>query len=110
AGRARAVGSSGGPPLSTLFPSTTLSRSEIDETRHEHRVVVAVPAEPMEQAPPGERVERGRRRPREHVRVRRREHRALERAARPRDRKSTRQNSSHVKISYAVFCLQKNNR
>src|SRR5690606_41944709 len=25
----------------------------------------------------------------------------------PRDRKSTRLNSSHVKISYAVFCLQK---
>src|SRR5690606_41682060 len=26
-----------------------------------------------------------------------------------RDRKSTRLNSSHVKISYAVFCLQKKN-
>src|SRR5690606_41713310 len=26
-----------------------------------------------------------------------------------RDRKSTRLNSSHVKISYAVFCLKKNN-
>src|SRR5690625_7110750 len=26
----------------------------------------------------------------------------------PRDRKSTRLNSSHVAISYAVFCLQKN--
>src|SRR6266511_4492815 len=26
---------------------------------------------------------------------------------RPRDRKSTRLNSSHVKISYAVFCLKK---
>src|SRR5690606_40441461 len=28
-------------------------------------------------------------------------------AVRPRDRKSTRLNSSHVKISYAVFCLKK---
>src|SRR5690606_41712329 len=28
-------------------------------------------------------------------------------AARPSDRKSTRLNSSHVKISYAVFCLKK---
>src|SRR5690606_40676447 len=28
-------------------------------------------------------------------------------AARQRDRKSTRLNSSHVKISYAVFCLKK---
>src|SRR5690606_41814600 len=27
--------------------------------------------------------------------------------ARPEDRKSTRLNSSHVKISYAVFCLKK---
>src|SRR5207302_7278890 len=27
--------------------------------------------------------------------------------ASPRDRKSTRLNSSHVKISYAVFCLKK---
>src|SRR5690606_39453764 len=29
------------------------------------------------------------------------------RAVAPRDRKSTRLNSSHVKISYAVFCLKK---
>src|SRR5207249_10267747 len=28
----------------------------------------------------------------------------------PRDRKSTRLNSSHVSISYAVFCLKKKNR
>src|SRR3989442_10813417 len=28
-------------------------------------------------------------------------------ASRPRDRKSTRLNSSHVRISYAVFCLKK---
>src|SRR5215813_3045528 len=28
-------------------------------------------------------------------------------AARSRDRKSTRLNSSHVRISYAVFCLKK---
>src|SRR5690606_40906554 len=30
------------------------------------------------------------------------------RAGTPKDRKSTRLNSSHVKISYAVFCLKKN--
>src|SRR5690349_23798848 len=29
------------------------------------------------------------------------------RVRRPRDRKSTRLNSSHVEISYAVFCLKK---
>src|SRR5699024_12352212 len=34
-------------------------------------------------------------------------HSALERLETLRDRKSTRLNSSHVSISYAVFCLQK---
>src|SRR5690606_40174338 len=33
---------------------------------------------------------------------------AREQRCRARDRKSTRLNSSHVKISYAVFCLKKN--
>src|SRR2546430_12906022 len=32
---------------------------------------------------------------------------AVERAARTEDRKSTRLNSSHSQISYAVFCLKK---
>src|SRR5258707_1666951 len=32
------------------------------------------------------------------------------RPRRPRDRKSTRLNSSHANISYAVFCLKKKNR
>src|SRR5690606_41455417 len=32
-----------------------------------------------------------------------------DRAQHPLDRKSTRLNSSHVKISYAVFCLKKKN-
>src|SRR5258707_7285093 len=31
-------------------------------------------------------------------------------ASRPRDRKSTRLNSSHANISYAVFCLKKKKR
>src|SRR5436305_14272290 len=35
--------------------------------------------------------------------------RALERHHQRRDRKSTRLNSSHVRISYAVFCLKKKN-
>src|SRR5690606_39682971 len=34
-------------------------------------------------------------------------HDFLNRGRPPRDRKSTRLNSSHVKISYAVFCLKK---
>src|SRR3712207_8548714 len=32
------------------------------------------------------------------------------RARRPEDRKSTRLNSSHANISYAVFCLKKKNK
>src|SRR5689334_25170300 len=35
--------------------------------------------------------------------------RARSEHARPRDRKSTRLNSSHSSISYAVFCLKKKN-
>src|SRR5690349_22064582 len=65
------------PPRSTLFPYTTLFRSRADDR-----------ARPALQ-------ERGAGGPRHAAR-------------RPRrDRKSTRLNSSHVEISYAVFCLKK---
>src|SRR5690606_41802561 len=73
------------PPRSTLFPYTTLFRSQFDEvgarTSRDHRqgrraqVVGGTPC--------------------------------LERHLARLDRKSTRLNSSHVKISYAVFCLKK---
>src|SRR2546426_8469066 len=86
------------PPRSTLFPYTTLFRS----------------------APQGgarERGDRGVRAPdpgggvagardRDDVRVVDQEHRGRVRAG---DRKSTRLNSSHLVISYAVFCLKKKN-
>src|SRR5690606_40710511 len=49
---------------------------------------------------------RGRRRPWLRVRTSRR-CRGSRRRCPNRDRKSTRLNSSHVKISYAVFCLKK---
>src|SRR2546426_11101108 len=42
-----------------------------------------------------------------HPRHLRRRHREAARALRSRDRKSTRLNSSHLVISYAVFCLKK---
>src|SRR5437660_8204176 len=65
------------PPRSTLFPYTTLFRSDRARDR--------------------------RRSSRCRCRARRR--------PRPReDRKSTRLNSSHVAISYAVFCLKKKKR
>src|SRR3712207_8070353 len=81
------------PPRSTLFPYTTLFRSTeeedgdpIGDPRHYQRPVGVDPAEPLDQV-----VERDRDR--------------LE-----RDRKSTRLNSSHANISYAVFCLKKKNK
>src|SRR6266704_3532672 len=62
------------PPRSTLFPYTTLFRSEIPRR----------------------------------TRARLSDPRRLSSGRRDRlDRKSTRLNSSHVSISYAVFCLQK---
>src|SRR3989475_7762981 len=75
------------PPRSTLFPYTTLFRSLVAMS-HGHR-----------------HAERERH-ARDRVRVGQRDHgerhgRALE------DRKSTRLNSSHSQISYAVFCLKK---
>src|SRR5690606_41763970 len=70
------------PPRSTLFPYTTLLRSGVIQlVRQWYRRPARVAAD-------------------RHVRPR------AGRAA-AEDRKSTRLNSSHVKISYAVFCLKK---
>src|SRR5256885_4013857 len=90
------------PPRSTLFPYTTLFRSlEVeDEDEHQREARQAV----------DER--RGRRRA-EHpvLEDRQVEHRralaALDEHEERQDRKSTRLNSSHLVISYAVFCLKK---
>src|SRR2546422_1465691 len=81
------------PPRSTLFPYTTLFRSRLDQ-------------------PAGNRGDGGGEPGRRAV------HRDAERRRRDlpealpnahRDRKSTRLNSSHGYISYAVFCLKKKN-
>src|SRR5690348_17884699 len=90
------------PPRSTLFPYTTLFRSVFPRLRSPYRRLV--------------RAEASRR-------GLRRNFRGLADALRPlarevphlgrlaqagvRDRKSTRLNSSHPSISYAVFCLKK---
>src|SRR3989454_8489429 len=84
------------PPRSTLFPYTTLFRS----------VRTAQVAEVENQV-----VERGdalvaRERERRHVAVVPRAQRGQPGGA-LLDRKSTRLNSSHLVISYAVFCLKK---
>src|SRR3712207_7587052 len=71
------------PPRSTLFPDTTLFRSaplprREGERRGEYRRVPDGEQRPRPDAPPLQ------------------------------DRKSTRLNSSHANISYAVFCLKNN--
>src|SRR5438874_5247497 len=74
------------PPRSTLFPYTTLFRSGLPVRDgglpgRDHPVVAHRAGCARRRAPPP--------------------HQPL------RDRKSTRLNSSHVEISYAVFCLKK---
>src|SRR2546427_7346487 len=88
------------PPRSTLFPYTTLFRSQGQHDEHQEQGLELAPhagddeEERVEQQPPlgavgaahgGGAVDAGRR----------------------GDRKSTRLNSSHSQISYAVFCLKK---
>src|SRR5436853_4666844 len=90
------------PPRSTLFPYTTLFRSEAyGEVRGEHqRLLRAVFAEfgGHEIDTQGDAFFVAFRRARDAVSA------AVETAS---DRKSTRLNSSHLGISYAVFCLKK---
>src|SRR5439155_9464516 len=93
------------PPRSTLFPYTTLFRSRVRGGDGASRPVAARRADGVrsvdrpdsrgECATGGRPHDRG---------GRRRAHRGHEQEL---DRKSTRLNSSHVAISYAVFCLKK---
>src|SRR3712207_8509265 len=87
------------PPRSTLFPYTTLFRSEAAVGNAQRRArVEAEPAEEQDDhAEPDER----HRVARDHVRL------AVAAVLALADRKSTRLNSSHANISYAVFCLKK---
>src|SRR3712207_6884168 len=83
------------PPRSTLFPYTTLFRSD-ERALARYRAAVARTDALIEGSPTpaGETPA------------------AIWARAEPRlarDRKSTRLNSSHANISYAVFCLQKKN-
>src|SRR3712207_8067471 len=98
------------PPRSTLFPYTTLfrSRGEVQDAAavaEDH--VAARAAVQLVVALATEHHERQRRELRvDEVVVGRGDLRAGEASLR-RDRKSTRLNSSHANISYAVFCLTK---
>src|SRR3712207_7281404 len=84
------------PPRSTLFPYTTLFRSCRDAHGGEGARPVAVAVAGRAAGGPGGHRRGGGGGPVDH-------HRA-------RDRKSTRLNSSHANISYAVFCLKKKNQ
>src|SRR3712207_7332177 len=87
------------PPRSTLFPYTTLFRSRADRAVGNGRRGRGENER--------EKCRRGRR---EAERVPHRRRRIAELPSgfrRFRDRKSTRLNSSHANISYAVFCLKK---
>src|SRR5258708_13582350 len=74
------------PPRSTLFPYTTLFRSN-EALHRRRRPRVFADHELHRDAPPGDLM--------------------LGLVHRAQDRKSTRLNSSHQIISYAVFCLKK---
>src|SRR3712207_8613603 len=82
-------------PRSTLFPYTTLFRSALVRQRDEPRVQGAHLARGAVPAVPGVEQRVVAAALAEHLRQR------------LQDRKSTRLNSSHANISYAVFCLKK---
>src|SRR5256885_10347362 len=88
------------PPRSTLFPYTTLFRSR------ERRVRAYVAAHPHG-FPGREQMHRVSRRGHADLAQRRVIVQHPDAAAVGADRKSTRLNSSHLVISYAVFCLKK---
>src|SRR5438445_4418191 len=73
------------PPTSTLFPYTTLFRSRYGRLPRALRGAAAALGELLPDALGSE----------------------VDRVKRFLDRKSTRLNSSHANISYAVFCLKK---
>src|SRR3712207_8389893 len=85
------------PPRSTLFPYTTLFRSKLTERAHgDHARWVYIAQERQVLATIAQIAVRNVLDNPEAVAVRQLE-----------DRKSTRLNSSHANISYAVFCLKK---
>src|SRR3712207_8645367 len=86
------------PPRSTLFPYTTLFRSAAE--------AAGAGAGPHPRAVLADAVDRHQ--PLPHQRGDDASEQRLQPGA--EDRKSTRLNSSHANISYAVFCLKKKNK
>src|SRR3712207_8509734 len=83
------------PPRSTLFPYTTLFRSVGSQVRVPWPMVGPLEEDERERFVAGVNPEHRDRLRNAHL------------AILDRDRKSTRLNSSHANISYAVFCLKK---
>src|SRR3712207_8454354 len=79
------------PPRSTLFPYTTLFRSLQPHERERANPEVGARPDRARILPPARRQGRG----------------GDEHVLPEQDRKSTRLNSSHANISYAVFCFKK---
>src|SRR3712207_7833552 len=91
------------PPRSTLFPYTTLFRS-LDRGGAEQLLVAAIGEDDEDVDRREVRVGEHATTAAAHLRDREIEHDV---GAGRADRKSTRLNSSHANISYAVFCLKK---
>src|SRR2546429_4475122 len=94
------------PPRSTLFPYTTLFRSQ--RARGRPRIAERVVRAGLERALTRDRRDAVRLEDLSTEHLRRHVAHAARRPRR-QDRKSTRLNSSHGYISYAVFCLKKKN-
>src|SRR5688500_16824275 len=98
------------PPSFSLFPYTTLFRSHPAVRRAVHRPAARTgDRRALHRPQPGAGGRSGPHAPASDRRRPRRLHALVAGARvppRPRDRKSTRLNSSHLVISYAVFCLQ----
>src|SRR5689334_24170133 len=86
------------PPTSTLFPYTTLFRSPFPEPAH----ALSQAAHQFRDLPAAEQDQH-------HDQNDQPVQREFHKTSNP-DRKSTRLNSSHSSISYAVFCLKKKKR
>src|SRR2546430_9205412 len=98
------------PPRSTLFPYTTLFRSampRLDALQMEAAGGALRQRQQLAMADPGLAVQQGRRIGRTQRAPADRLKNGLGHEAHVADRKSTRLNSSHSQISYAVFCLKK---
>src|SRR3712207_7566761 len=91
------------PPRSTLFPYTTLFRSH-RQARQLRRGEEG--ADAGRRAPPAQ----GPQQPSGELASADTATRTADEALQVGDRKSTRLNSSHANISYAVFCLKKKNK